>query len=59
MPFGPANTPGFNQDIHGTQLLVVVKYRLGHNYISLECENVYRIMVALIDGLVKQGKRHL
>jgi hypothetical protein len=31
---------------------------LGINIKLFQCENVYRNMVALIDWLVKQGKRH-
>jgi len=50
------NIPGSDQDIHRAKLVVEFKYRLGKNMQLSECENVYRIMVALIDGLVKQGR---
>jgi hypothetical protein len=58
MPFCPVSRPGSDQDIHRAKLLVEFKYRLGINMQLLECENVYIIMVALIDGVVKQG-RHI
>ena len=47
--------PEYDQDILNMRILVGFKYRLVITIWLYKCENVYIIMVALIDMLVKKG----
>lgn len=54
----PKIKPEYDQDILNMRILVGFKYRLVITIWLYICENVYIIMVALIDMLVKQGFDH-
>lgn len=51
----PEINPEYDQDILNMRILVGFKYCLVITIWLYKCENVYIIMVALIDMLVKQG----